>query len=311
MSKIEWTDITWNPIRALHGGKTGWHCVKVSEGCRNCYAERMNQWRGTGQKFKAGSPAEVYLDQKVLMQPLKWRKPCKVFVCDMTDLFGEWVANDWLDQIYAVMALCPQHTFQVLTKRPRLVAKYLSGFQRTKAIDSAKCNIMGNMPDSGRGVDAYVGEEGSGYFEDGYLANLWLGTSIEDQATADARILQLLKCPAAVRFLSVEPMLGEIELPFSDLAVHARIERQDGTWEQCRKIHWAITGGESGPGARPAKLDWFHSLRDQCKAAGVPFFMKQFGSVLGKELGIANSKGGGDMSLWPESVQDLAIREMP
>ena len=170
-SAIEWTDATWNPIR---GTKGKWHCTKVSEGCRNCYAERMNIRFG-GPPYVKGTDT-LRLDEKVLEQPLHWKRPRMVFVCSMTDLFHEDVRNGWLRRIFRVMMDAPQHTYQILTKRPHRLQH-----------ESWRASLS-------------------------VLPNAWLGVSVEDQAAVDERIPLLLNMPVAVRFVSCEPLLGPVTL---------------------------------------------------------------------------------------------------
>src|SRR5258708_16196189 len=122
-SAIEWTDATWTPIRA-RTDNVGWHCEHVSEGCRNCYAEGINRRLGTGLSFKPALKPALFLDEKMLLAPLKWKKPRTIFVCSMTDLFADFVRDEWIDRMFAVMALCPQHRFQVLTKRAQRMREY-------------------------------------------------------------------------------------------------------------------------------------------------------------------------------------------
>lgn len=240
-TSIQWTDFSWNPLRArnLKTGNIGWYCTHASQGCANCYAETFNMRLGTGLPFKPGhrDEVELYLDKKTMTAPLRWTRPRKIFVCSMSDLFGDFVSDADIGAVFAVMALCPQHTFQVLTKRSErmrdLVPQILSA----------------------------------------PLPNVWLGVSCEDQETADQRIPHLLDTPAAVRFISAEPLLGPIRLreTLSDdwLASGKSGERKG--------LSWCIIGGESGPKARPMHPDWARSLRDQCQTAGVAFFYKQTG----------------------------------
>jgi protein gp37 len=297
-SKIEWTDATWTPIRARcweiqddGSGKEriGWHCEHISEGCRNCYAESINRRLGTGFDFKPGNlrgklgyygggkdRPEVFLDEKMLLAPLKWKKPRMIFVCSMTDLFADFVKNEWIDRVFAVMALCPQHRFQVLTKRAKRMREYMtvpdpltvaSPTVRwiSAAIEIDFVRLRGN---------------GKGVFP---LPNVWLGISAEDQARADERIPELLQTPAAVRFVSLEPLLGAIAVgPWlhdsdCDLQEHGAAGTCTCTEPREDRIDWVIVGGESGKGARPMHPDWVRSIRDQCASAGVPFFMKQWG----------------------------------
>ena len=275
-SKIEWTDASWNPIRArnLKTGKIGWHCEHASEGCRNCYAETMNRRLGTGLDFKPGHrpDIEIFLDEKMLLEPLRWKKPRMIFVGSMTDLFADFVKDEWIDRVFAVMALCPQHTFQVLTKRAERMRAYCTTIDVAARIVLASPSI----PQVGREVMIF-----NAIWP---LPNVWLGVSAEDQARADERIPLLLQMPAARRFVSLEPLLGPIDLAqlgdhtmtinaFTGEASHL-LGMRDRT---AGALDWVIVGGESGPHARPMHPDWARSLRDQCATAGVPFFFKQWG----------------------------------
>jgi len=265
-TKIEWTGATWNPIRArllADTSKVGWHCEHVSPGCVYCYAERINQKRfGTGLPYKPGhlEDVEVYLDEAVLLQPLRWKKPRLIFPCSMTDLFGRFVTDEMLDRVFAVMALASQHTFQVLTKRSERMRDYLQSVE-AKATRRTRIYALGSQM---MGADEPKKREVPPAFP---LPSVWLGVSVEDQARADERIPDLLATPAAVRWLSCEPLLGRVALPLAALGKAAIGPR----------LHWIVVGGESGPGARPMHPDWARSLRDQCEAAGVPFFFKQWG----------------------------------
>jgi len=290
-TKIEWTDATWTPIRArriyvnagdpgwrpaLPGGKAGWHCEHVSEGCRNCYAEAINKRLGTGLEFKPGHRAniEVFLDEKTLFAPLKWKKPRHIFVCSMTDAFADFVQDEWLDRIFAVMALSPQHTFQVLTKRAERMRTYCTAPDvRFRAEKIARDMTNDSMSATVRRY--FLGNNAP-------IPHVWLGISAEDQTRADERIPLLLQTPAAVRFVSLEPLLGPISFRWAkwdnwkDAEGYARnpVDHLDGL----RILDWVIVGGESGPNARPMHPDWARSLRDQCAEAGVPFFFKQWGT---------------------------------
>jgi protein gp37 len=290
-SSIEWTDCTWNPV-------TG--CTRVSPGCDSCYAatmtyrlESMGQPKYTGLTVlnKAGDRhfnGKVLTHDDALDIPLKWKKPRRVFVNSMSDLFHRDVPFGFVDKVFAVMALCPQHTFQILTKRPERMAEFFArgGVDFRAMIAGLKLAPKGmKMEDTGLAIDAGCWK----------LPNVWLGTSIENQQAADERIPHLLKVPAAVRFLSVEPLLGAVDL-VSWLPYQAN-RGYEG--EMPPKIDWVIVGCESGPHARPMDIAWARFLRDQCKDGSVPFFMKQM--VVGGKL-------TGEL---PEFPEDLRVREFP
>ena len=286
-TSIAWTDATWTPLRArrLDDGKVGWHCEKVSAGCASCYAETFNGRRlpngGTGLPYardKRGL-SEHYIDESILAQPLKWRKPRRVFVCSMTDLFGEWVTDDQIDQVFAVMALARQHTFQVLTKRADRMRSWAeSRSRRTKHVSDAGIRLI---EENGWCVE----ERWEGCFPS---RNVHLGVSVEDQATADARIPALLATPAAVRFVSYEPALGPVRLHEAWVGWGGVVSSGDGPApfrsgdrvcvKHGREINWLIVGGESGLGARPCDVAWIRSIVGQCRDALVPCFVKQLGA---------------------------------
>jgi len=252
-TSIEWTDTTWNPVRG---------CSRISEGCRNCYAEQIAaRFSGRGgpfqyfaDRFQPGSKwtGKVELIESKLQEPLHWRKPRKVFVNSMSDLFHENLPDEAIDRIFAVMALCPQHTFQVLTKRAKRMRRYFAGPVRNRVTDT-----MNVMP-----AHAYT------VLQPWPLPNVWLGVSIESRAHLD-RADWLHQTSAAIRFLSLEPLLEDL----------------DGISGYLRGIDWVIAGGESGPGARLNDPAWFRSIRDQCQAARIPFFFKQWGGVHKKDTG--------------------------
>jgi protein gp37 len=289
-SRIEWTDASWTPIRArrkaasaqvgdpgwrsaLPGGKPGWHCEHVTTGCEHCYAERMNKRLGTGLPFKPGhrKDVDIFLDEEMLAAPLRWRKPRMIFVCSMSDLFADFVKDGWIDRMFAIMALCRWHTFQVLTKRPERMLRHVT------------------RPQFGNEVEIFPWP----------LPNVWLGVSCERQPEADARIPLLLQTPAAVRFVSAEPLLGLIDLR-NYLDGHEEhgvdMTRTVGSRVGCcvawtPPLDWVIVGGESGPDARPMHPDWARSLRDQCAAARMPFFFKQWGLYIpGGQVVIASGR---------------------
>ena len=219
----------------------------------NCYSgtwqARCLKVNGTGLPFDRRSRdlVKTIVDEKALRAPLHWKAHKRIFVENQSDLFGEWVPAKHIDLAFAVMSQSPEHTFQILTKRPEQMLVYLTDERTQDGIDEAgtklgwcHANVQGRWP----------------------LPNVWLGVSVEDQATADARIPLLLQTPAAKRFVSYEPALGPVDL---------------SKWLRYNPISWLICGGESGPGARPMHPDWPRSIRDQCVAAGVPFFFKQWG----------------------------------
>jgi protein gp37 len=235
---IEWCTHNWNPIKARDPvtGKVFFHCEHASEGCRICYSEALNLSFGTRREFTRQNRdlVDIFLDEKTLNEPQPKRiVPAKIFMNDMTDMFGEFVLDDWLDRIFAIVARHPQHIYQVLTKRPERQRDY----------------FLAHLTPF----------------------NLWVGTSIEMRRYLD-RLDALRATPAAVRFLSLEPLLedlGELDLT---------------------GIHWVITGAESGRGARPMRLDWVRGIRDQCIAASVPFFFKQ-DAANGKKLPLPELDG--------------------
>jgi protein gp37 len=246
-SKIEWTDATWNPV-------TG--CTEVSPGCDHCYAKTFaERFRGTpGHHFEQGF--DVVLRPERLDQPLRWKKPRRIFVNSMSDLFHDSIPDQFIVQVFGTMALAGQHTFQLLTKRHGRMRSLL------------------RSPDFAHAVGVYIGER-LGTIHSWPLPNVWLGVSVENQQWANIRIQALLGTPAAVRFLSCEPLLGPV-----DLAAAVRRWERGGiaSVEPAGYLDWVIAGGESGRGARPMDPDWVRSLRDQCTTAGVPFFYKQQGS---------------------------------
>jgi protein gp37 len=269
-SKIEWTDATWNPVRG---------CDKVSAGCKNCYAETFaERWRGIpGHPFEQGF--DLRLVPEKLGEPLKWKRPKRIFVNSMSDLFHEGVPFEYIDRVFAVMALCGAfgrgHTFQILTKRAARMRDYLNTPGRQEAIWRA----AGEVTEDGdcHVANSFHGVLGNGRNTGWPMNNVWLGVSVENQVAADERIPLLLQCPAAVRFLSCEPLLGPVDLTFW-LDVCVRNEKWLPRAIHCPdEIDWIIAGGESGAHARPMHIDWARLLRDQCKAANVPYFFKQWG----------------------------------
>jgi len=304
-SKIEWTDATWNPIlaRRRDNGKLGFHCEKVSPACTHCYAASFNQRnlpaRGTGLPYVEASLAEVEIiaEAKMLEIPLRWKRPRKVFVCSMTDLFAEFVPDALIDQVFAVMALCPQHTFQVLTKRPERMREYLS-VDRSKPL--AEC-VEARVGANAMQVATQLGEKVDDPWWDAFwawpLPNVWLGVTAENQEWWDRRVPILIEIPAAEKFVSVEPMLGPIR----------------GSREQWEWISQVIVGGESGREARPLHPDLPRGLRDQCQAHGVAFFFKQWGewvpslaNAFSREAAAKIGKGATSFD-WSDGLQSFHI----
>jgi len=234
-SKIEWLadksgkpGVTWNPISG---------CSPISHGCQNCYAARMAKRLAGRCGYPADDPFRVTLHQDKMNEPLLWKKPKRIFVCSMGDLFHDNVADSALDQIFQTIFTSMRHTFIVLTKRPERMLDYFNHF------------LWGKIPD-----------------------NLWVGVTAENQEWADKRIPILMEVQAKVRFVSVEPMLGPVDLTpwlphFLDFSYTTDPPRLD----------WVIVGGENGHRARPMNLEWVRLLRDQCVQAGTPFFFKGWG----------------------------------
>lgn len=253
-TKIEWTDAVWNPVSG---------CSKVSHGCKNCYAERLwPRLSAPGQPYAGRAFTDVRCHPERLSDPLRWRKPRRVFVNSMSDLFHEDVSNIFLSSVFNTMACAHVHTFQILTKRPARMREWFETIRRYEHRDGSIFHL--DQDDLIVGLDHWP------------LPNVWLGVSVEDQSTADERIPLLLQTPAATRFISAEPLLAQINierwLPAKIIGVPGE-QTIDG-------LDWVICGGESGPRARPMQAAWAQSLRDQCQAAGVPFFFKQWGEWL-------------------------------
>ena len=268
--------------------------------------KQAHRFSGTGKAFEGlthlgpNGPTwtgDIRLMPEKLGDPLRWRRPRRIFVNSMSDMFHPDVPNDYIDKMFAVMALCQQHTFQVLTKRPE---RMLDCSQRiTDGLNVGLAHAFANhrpMPDQDWRWP---------------LPNVWLGTSVENQPMYDQRIGPLLRTPAAVRFLSVEPMLEYIDLRMGGMSMP-----DYSAHNALPKLDWVIVGGESGRGARPFNVAWARSIVRQCKAAGVACFVKQLGAKpfesytdgpFHVELDLKSAKGG-DMAWWPA---DLRVREMP
>ena len=257
-TKIEWATHQWNPV-------TG--CSKVSQGCKHCYAER--EWprlaapRAKPNIYTGRAFTDVMCHPEKLDIPLHWREPRRIFVNSMSDLFHESVPDSFIIDVFNVMYDAKQHTFQVLTKRPERMRDFLIG--------TSGCGMGGEL-----------------------MPNVWFGVSVEDQATADERIPVLLQIPAAVRWVSAEPLLE----PVTIFSLDGPVDVFEGMQSP---LHWIVVGGESGPKARPMHPDWVRSIRDQCfMMAGVPFFMKQLSGERGRPIK--------DIAAFPA---DLQVREYP
>ena len=250
-TKIQWTDATWN---------VAYGCTRTSPGCDNCYAVRQTQRlagtldfaKGLVNAGKGHFNGKVNLLPQRLDQPLRWKRPRMIFVNSLSDLFHPDVPFEFVDRVFAVMALASRPSFQLLTKRPERMAEYIQRTGRSINFLEVTARAMGwTLQFKGIGLVPWP------------LPNVWLGASVENQAAADERIPHLLQTPAAVRWLNMEPLLGPVDLVGKGFF---------------GALGWVVVGGESGPGARPMHPDWVRSLRDQCQAAMVPFFFKQWGA---------------------------------
>lgn len=271
---IEWTDATWNPIRG---------CSLVSEGCRNCYAMHVaHRFSGAGQPYEglitstSQGPkwnGQVKLVPEVLQQPINWARPRRIFVNSMSDLFHEAIPFEYIASVFAVMEVTTRHTYQVLTKRPQRMLEFFKWVEEFESLwpgdrfhEHWPAHIPWKASRNGRG----------GYDNCGPAyppRNVWIGVSIEDQKTADERIPLLLQTPAAVRWISAEPLLGPISFEGMWVPHH------NPAWHEnmLERVDWMVVGGESGNNARPMHPNWLRDLRDQCAEIGVPFFFKQWG----------------------------------
>lgn len=309
---IEWTDATWNPVRG---------CSRVSAGCQHCYAERVAaRFSGPGQPYEGlihpstdGWNGKVRLVPEALQIPWRWSRPRRIFVNSMSDLFHPEVPFEFIAAVFWIMSVTTRHTYQILTKRPERALEFFKWLAVYGDEDARKhgefmmntSRFIGRDPftdlewqmgdaiyDAAHQHPAVkellwvpATDRSGGYDNCGPawpLVNVWLGVSVEDQAAADERIPLLLQCPAAVRWISAEPLLGPVNLRHlrgnpgpPALPEHTVFNAIHPTapW----KLDWVVAGGESGPGARPMHPDWARSLRDQCAAAGVPFMFKQWG----------------------------------
>jgi protein gp37 len=319
ISKIQWTDRTWNPVRG---------CALVSEGCRNCYAmKQAHRFSGPGKAYQGltergpNGPrwtGEARSISEALAEPLHWKRPARIFVNSMSDLFHEDVDDGFIDKVFAVMALTPQHTYQILTKRPERMREYADAPGRLLEIAEAGTIVAFDAISKWgfSDVPGMAWDRGAGAkwkeLPRWPLPNVWLGVSVENQSALE-RIDILKDVPAAVRFVSFEPLLEDLGALILD------------------RIHWAIVGGESGPGARPFNIHWARQIIRECREQLVACFVKQLGArpflhaqrsiheerpgflmtlqqlEFKSSIQLEDTKGG-DPSEWPA---DLQVREFP
>jgi len=254
-SKIEWLDggASWNPI-------TG--CTPISEGCANCYAKTMAETRLRGKfGYAQEDPFKITFHEDKLNQPLEWKRPRKIFVCSMGDLFHADVPTEWINKVFSVIQQAKQHTFIILTKRPERMQQYI------RSVNKCRSCPENDIP----------------------FSNVWCGITAENQRTADGRIPILLSTPAVKKFISVEPMLERIDIMryLPEYDYRPTYEYYQKAYPDCGNvpilikpgIDWIICGAETGPNARPMSLEWARDLRDQCAEANTPFFFKKAGPV--------------------------------
>lgn len=350
-SGIQWTNATWNPT-------TG--CSIVSDGCKNCYAMHFAGTRLVGKPSYEGTvrqtsrgpkwTGKVNLLTGRLDQPLRWKKPRLIFVNSMSDLFHPEIPFDFVAAVFAVMALTPHHTYQVLTKRPERALAFFEWFHSVDRLlppgmIPTRCSRGVWLGYLKRGVHIdekrwdRLDQQTTPVAAPWPLPNVWLGTSVEDQAAADKRIPILLQCPAAVRWISAEPLLGPVDL-IRHLGDLWRCDECGFDWQECMHssparrytavterycgmcagdggkdvrigtwpgLGWVVVGGESGRGARPCDPAWIRSVVEQCVTAKVPVFVKQLGKQWAKAAAAKHSKGG-DPDEWPE---DLRVLQWP
>ncbi|MBS7669353.1 phage Gp37/Gp68 family protein [Croceicoccus gelatinilyticus] len=318
-TKIEWADATVNYVNG---------CSRVSPGCGGpgpfggCYAERLAGTRlrnhpsreGLAKQTSAGPrwTGEVRENPAALEQVLRWKKPRAIFWNAHGDLFHENVPDEWIDKQFAVMALTPQHRHMVLTKRSARMREYMTDAEMPCRVATVLLHHAGDWGVRGEAVLEPLGErieEHEAEFVWMPLPNVWLGVSVEDQRRADERIPDLLETPAAIRFISAEPLLGPVDLEHIEyypgfLKNALTGKEQGGHCPDGPGLDWVIVGGESGPNARPMRPDWARSLRDQCAAAGVPFHFKQWGDCL------PPGQMTGDGRIWGGNKPLRAVKRM-
>lgn len=306
---ISWTDSTWNPIRG---------CTRVSPGCVNCYAETMaSRFAGPGQPYEGTVRegrwnGEIRLVPEHLADPLRWKRPRRVFVNSMSDLFHDGVPDEYVAATFAVMAASRDHTFQILTKRVDRARRWFGWWRSSSwVVDDAMPLFTGESDANLNRVRAIAPDLDRARHGGYPIPNVHLGASVEDARRAD-RVVGLVEVPAAVRFLSIEPLLGPVEIGLagilpSSITGTAYVPVSDA-------IGWVIVGGESGLGARPCRVRWILDLVAECRGSRVPVFVKQIGSnavgLDGRRLDLRDSKGG-DLDENRAIHPDLAIREFP
>lgn len=331
-TSIQWTDRTWNPVRG---------CSVVSPGCVNCYAmKQAHRFSGVGKPYQgltkqtSAGPQWTGAVRGVipaLNAPLRWKKPARIFVNSMSDLFHEAVSDEWIDQVFAVMALCPQHTFQILTKRADRMRAYMVALDRAIRIPT---ETFPRWKSEAESILQKRGDINSVVTHQWPLPNVWLGVSVENQKYADERVPMLLQAPAAVRFISAEPLLGPVELTYNRMCgamgwgPPAPPRRDKPATEDpsqlrwvlgAKAISWVIVGGESGNCARMLDTTFARSIVKQCAAAGVACFVKQLGAkpeepspgawnTAHRQPMVLRDRKGGDMAEWPA---DLRVRQFP
>lgn len=325
-TSIEWTNKTWNPTRG---------CSIVSPGCTNCYAMgQAHRFSGKGKPFEGLTKKRVKLGvvwtgkvrlvPDMLALPLSWKKPQRVFVNSMSDLFHEGLSNEEIAAVFGVMAATPRHTYQVLTKRAKRMREWFEWAKSSATWRETRCeNIAAGMRDYAEKKIPKLKARApwtSEWLERAWpLPNVWLGVSAEDQSNANARVPELLRTPAAVRFVSYEPGLGPVDFrewlaipeetddlqddPLAAFLLHQAM--REGNADAKRAISWIICGGESGPRARPFYVGWAKDVIEQCKRANVACFVKQLGAYV-RHDGI---QGAGDW--WPEQGSSFAEFEGP
>lgn len=348
---IQWTEFTNNHLRARLVGSdktkggydsgVGHHCVKVGPDCKNCYSSEMQPRFGLPVfQEQRNANVEVWLDPVKLAAPLKRRAPSKIFWCDMTDLFGDWVTNEQIAATFGVMAATPQHTHQILTKRAKRMREWFDfGWvpdQSGRCVTPAEIcrheamKVIEHQRPDGSALPGAT-RKLYGYDQRWPLPNVHVGVSAGNQKGFDERWHELRTVPAAVRWFSVEPQLELIDARSALAPAAIRDGFREvaaafpaGAWPVPHGLgapsaDWIVCGGESGDKARPFDLAWARGLRDQCAAAGVPFFMKQIGAITVDSafadrdgtpalvVGVKDSHGG-DPSEWPEN---LRVREFP